>query len=394
MGAAKNRIQTELTMNISKLTVYLLIFFAFSQVDCVFAEKKVDYLNLGATLLKDGYVERAKSVLEKVDVTAIKFDFARYYTLKGIMLHRQSYPTLSNRFFNAAIDHGQKNKSILLYMAKNYWQLQNYKKVVTTLNSAGDVANADPQMLVIKAEALKQQHLLKDAWKVLDNGISRFPAFSLFYRQKFYYLLELGYYQQAGEYAKKYIKSKKYSEKDYLAVAYTLRENKQFASAAILLEQAKIKYPQNENLIELLGQVYIDQRQYLSAALVFDQASVQHPKFAYRAATLYLKAKQPIRSLQLNRRILNQAEKFKQRIGIDIHLDDYESLVAKVPALKRYNLVKEDNIAYAVGYGYFRVGDYANAKKYLKQITDSQLFAKAAQVFNQIEKCQNDPTLC
>lgn len=358
------------------------------------AVEKIDYLNLGTKLLKDGYIQRAKTVLEKVDVRTKDFDFARYYTLKGILLHKLSYPLLSNIFFDASIQHGQKNPSILLYMAKNYWLMENYSKVVDTLDKAGEAAKRDPQMIVIKAEAQKRQKNMHAAWSTLDEGITLYPDFSRFYSQKFYYLLELGFYQQAGEYADKFLQSKRYSVKDYLAVAYALRENRQYRAAEVLLEEAVLKHPGDKKLIELLGQVYIDQEHYLMAALVFDWATLKHPEFAYKAATLYLKAKQPIRSLQLNRRILKQKDKFKQRLGIDIFLDDYETLVAKTPALKRYNLLQDDKIAYALGYGYFRIGDYKNAKKYLKQIQNSQLFNKASHIFQQIEKCQKTPLEC
>jgi len=371
-----------------------IILLSLLMLNSVFATEKVDYVNLGATLLKDGYTQRAKLVLGKVDVKQKDFDFSRYYTLKGVLLHKLAYPTLSNIFFNAAINKGQDNLSILLYVAKNHWQLANYSEVVKTLDKAGEVALKDPQMLVIKAEAYKKQKKIREAWAVLDQGISLHPKFSRFYSQKFYYLLELGFYQQAGEYAKKYLQAKQYSPKEYLAISYALRENNQHESAAKLLEEAVIKYRGDEKIIELLGQVYIDQEHYLMAALVYDWAAIQHPKFSTKAAKLYLRAKQPVRSMQLNRRILDQKEKFRQRLGIDIFLDDYETLVAKTPALKRYDLMKDDKIAYAVGYGYFKNGDYVNAKKYLKQITDSQLFSKASHIFQQIEKCQNDPIAC
>ena len=372
-----------------KLLILSLLF-----VNSAFAIEPVDYVNLGATLLKDGYTQRAKFVLEKVDVKQPSFDFARYYTLKGILFHKLSYPMLSNIFFKASLAHGQKNRAILLYMAKNYWQLQNYAALVAILDEAGDLAKQEPQMFVIKAEALKQQGFINKAWSVLDDGIRGFPGFSRFYSQKFYYLLEFGFYQQAQEYAQKFLQSRNYSAKDYLAMGYALRENNQYKAAATLLEEAVLKHQADDKLIELLGQVYIDQQHYLMAALVFDWAAIRHPRFSLKAATLFLRAKQPIRSMQLNRRILEQKDKFRQRLGIDIFLDDYETLVTKLPALKRYNLIKDDKIAYAVGYAYFRNGDYLNAKKYLKQISDSQLFRKASHIFQKIEKCQNDPMAC
>ena len=372
-----------------KLLLLLLI-----MTNSALAEEQIDYVNLGATLLKDGYTQRAKSVLEKVDVSQPSFDFARYYALKGVLLHKLSYPTLSNMFFSAAIDQGQKNASLLLYIAKNHWQLQNYEEVIIALDKAGDAAKKNEQMMVIKAESYKQQDLFEEAWAVLDEGIELFPEFSQFYRQKFYYLLELGFYQRAGDYAEKYLTSKQYSAKDYLAIAYAFRENSQFNAAAVLLEEGVIKHGDDAKLVELLGQVYIDQEKYLMAALVFDWAAIKNTELSHKAATLYLKAKQPIRSMQLNRRIVDQKDKFRQRLGIDIYLDDYETLVTKVPALKRYDLLKEDDIAYAVGYGYFMNGEFEKAKEYLQQISDSQIFGKASRIFQKIETCQGESFEC
>ncbi len=198
----------------------------------------------------------------------------------------------------------------------------------------------------------------------------------------------------AQEYAQKYLQSEQYSAKEYLAVGYALRENGQHNAAAALLEAAVIKYSDDDKLLELLGQVYIDQEQYLSAALVFDWASIRFPKFSAKAATLYLKSNDPVRSLQLNRRIGEQSEKFRQRVGIDIHLEDYESMVAKTESLKRYDLLSDENILYALGYAHYRNGEFEQSRSLLKRITDNQLFAKASHLFKQIEICQNDPYAC
>lgn len=354
----------------------------------------VDYVDLGATLLKDGYTQRAKTILDKVNVAKPNFDFPRYYSLKGILLQRLGYPELSNIFFNESINLGQDNPSTFLYIARNNWQSQNFQGVVDALELAGDAAKQNKEMFVIKAESFKQLDLLEDAWLVLDEGIELFPEYSRFYRQKFYYLLELGFFQQALDYADRFLERQEYSAKDYLAVAYTLRENSQFEFASELLEEAVYKYPDNEQLIELLGQVYIDQESYTAAALVYDYASLSNLKFAEKSSALYLKSRQPIRSLQINRRVLDQKEKFKQRVGIDIYLDDYESLVSKEPALKRYDLLSDDNIRYAIGFAFFRNGEYEKSTVHLKQITDSQLFERASYLLSQIEKCENEPEFC
>ncbi len=354
----------------------------------------IDYVALGSTLVKDGYIQRAKTVLDKVDLSKENFDYATFYTLKGIVYQKTSYPVISNIFFDAAIERGQTNKAIHLYKARNYWQKLDYQNVISSLDQAESETLNNPQMMVIKAEAYKQLNQMTSAWSVLDAGIERHPDFSRFYSQKFYYLLELGFYQAAQEYANQYLAVESYSAKEYLAIAYAYRENNQFDQAAVLLEQGMMKYPDDKKILELLGQVYIDQEKYVNAALVFDWASIRYPEFASKAATLFLKSKDPIRSLQLNRRIAKQDEKFRQRVGIDIHLEDYESMAAKTEALKRYDLLKDENILYALGFAYFKNRDYDQATALLKQLTDAELFAKASYLFQQIEVCQNDPFAC
>ncbi|MEA3513626.1 MAG: hypothetical protein U9R37_08500 [Campylobacterota bacterium] len=364
-------------------------------------EKSVDYLNLGAILIKDGYHKRAKATLDKVDVTKENFDFIKFYTLKGVMNQSLGYPNLSNIYLKEAIENGQKSKSVYLYMAKNYWVLKDYKNTIFSIKSAEDLAKKQETFFVILAESYKQSDDFDNAWKALDEGIELFPKYSKFYRQKFYYLMELGFYKRAMFYAKEFLKHQNYSTKDYLSVSLVMRENKMYTEAATLLEEAVIREqftnPTGDDikkLYELLGQIYIDNEHYTSAALVFDQASVFYPQFAHKAATLYLKSKLPVRSFQLNRRVLEQKEKFSQRVGIDIYLEDYEALVATLPALKRYGILKDDNIKYALGYGYFRVGEFDKSKKYLKQIQSSNLFKKATYIFEKIDRCENNPLDC
>lgn len=374
--------------------IFILVMVLVANLAQASGPQKIDYLALSSTLVKDGYIQRAKSVLDKVDVLVDDFDFATYYTLKGLVFQKTGYPLVSNIFLDAAIEQGQSNPSIYFYKARNYWQRNEYDMLIAALDQAGEETLENPQMLVIKAEAFKQIKNMEAAWNTLDQGIDRHPQYAEFYSQKFYYLLELGYYQQAQEYARQYLKAQGYTANDYLALAYALRESGEYEQAAVLLEEGVIKYNDNDKLLELLGQVYVDQQQYMMAALVYEFASMQFPRFSAKASALYLKAESPVRALQLNRRILEQEEKFRQRIGIDIQLEDYESMVAKTEPLKRYDLLSDDNILYALGFAHFKNGNYPSATSYLQQINDSQLFTKATYLFKQIEICQNDPYAC
>jgi len=359
---------------------------------------KVDHLNLGAILVKDGYYLRANETLDKVDIEKENFDFAKFYMLKGLINQKIGYKDISNIYLKESIKNGQTNRSLYLYMARNYWTLKEYANVIESIQKAKEEAKKSESTFVILAESYKNLDDFTNAFKTLDEGISFFPKYSKFYRQKFYYLMELGFYKQALVYAKEFLKYQEYSAKDYLSVSLVLRENKEFNEAAIMLEEAVLKADKSSEdypkLVELLGQIYIDSEHYTSAALVLDTASIYKPEFAHKAATLYLKSNLPIRSFQLNRRVINQEDKFKQRVGIDIYLEDYEALVSTKTALKRYNILEDDNIRYALGYGYFKIGDFKNATLQLKQVKSQSLFEKATLIFEKIQKCEVTPLQC
>lgn len=381
-----------------KINIILVFCITLSSVLFAKKEKKIDYLNLGGLLVKDGYYVRANETLKKVNIEDEKFDFAKFYLLKGLIYQKLSYPMISNIYLDESIKKGQKSDSLYLYQARNYWNIENYPKVIESIQKAGQSAKKSETFFIILAESYKRLGNYADAITTLDDGLKYFKNNPKFYRQKFYYFMELGFYKQALVYARKFLELQEYSTKDYLAVSLTLRENKLYDEAAVLLEEAVlrtgVKNEEYPKLIELLSQIYIDNEKYTAAALVLDQASIFYPKFAHKAATLYLKAKIPVRSFQLNRRVINQKDKFKQRVGIDIFLEDYESLVALKSPLKRYGILKEDNMRYALGFGYFRIGDFVKAKYHLKLVQDPSLFEKATYIFEKIEKCEAQPLEC
>lgn len=379
----------------TKLSTWLCLFVALTGLSApaVQAEPDIDYLALGVKLLRDGYTERAAKALAQVQIDAPYFKADQYYSAKGILLQRQGYPKLSNIYFAASLERGLENPTVHLYMARNYWQRKNYPDVLSALDKAGEHAHTET-MLAVKAEAHKQLGQLAEAWVVLDQAIALFPEATRFYRQKFNYLIEAGFYLRAMDYAETYLKAAGYSADDYLALGYALRENGQLSLSAQLLEEGWMKHPTQRKLVELLAQVYMDQQAYFAAALVLDWASLRMPDLAYQAAALYMKSGSAVRALQLNRRVSEQDKKFRQRLGIDIALGDFEALTAKQQELERYGLLDDDSIKYALAYGYFIIRDYSQARTWLKLIRDDSVYMKAVQLLKQIEECSREPVNC
>lgn len=175
---------------------------------------------------------------------------------------------------------------------------------------------------------------------------------------------------------------------DYVAVGEGLRRSKQFERAREILESAHLRFPESEKLLVLLAHVYLDEERPLVAAMLFEEASRLDPKYALEAAELYLRAERYERALTLNGRVLDQAAKMKQRLSILLELERYESITAMAPRLSRLGMLEDDNVRYALAYGYFKNGELESAERHLRFIRDSRLFDSAMQLRRAMDACR------
>lgn len=376
----------------------IILLIALLLTNMAWAKKKekpqpINYLNLSAKLVKDRHYDRALSTLKKVDVKVKDFDFRRFYTLKALSLLNLKQKELSKLYFEAAIELGEDKPSIYIYLAQINWEIKEYQATIDALDKAGELAKKE-NLYVIKAECYKHLGEVAKAWEVLDEAIATFENPTLFYKQKFYYLVEYEFYVSALQYANLYLERKQYERDDYILVAMSLINNKEFEKAAVLLEEAYLLYPLDEQIIKLLAQTYIQRERFYSAAMIYDKASIYYPEFALNAARLYLKSDNPIRALELNYRTVQQKEKFISRTAINVALNDYEALAALESPLKRYDILEDENIRYALGYSYFRLGEFDRAKFHLKKLTSNALFRKATKLYSLMDECESDVFKC
>ena len=96
----------------------------------------------------------------------------------------------------------------------------------------------------------------------------------------------------------------------------------------------------------------------------------------------------------LNTQNIDKIEKLKQKIAIYLNAEEYRKIIGLKKALKRYKMLDDDNLRYALAYSYYMAGDYTNSEKHLKYISDNELFSKATVIRKNIEKCTNNSLEC
>ena len=379
-----------------KLLTLLLLLFLNAALYAGDAKKDedIDYVALATILIKDGHYSRANEALSHIDVKSEDTDLAQYYTLEGIVKMKLRLYKESNENFYKAIKNGQKEKSIYLYIAQNYFKLKEYDKVIEALNEVPELVKKKPTLMALKAEAYYRLKKYNDALNELAELLKLHPKYYDAYRQRFVYFMSLKLYQSALDDANVYLKHAKANEKVTISFIYALREAKELKKAILLAEDAHLKYPKNATITVLLANLYIDKDMLKSAADLFNDASMIDYKYTKDAAEMYRRAKDFVEALYKNSQIVDPKEKYRQRIAIYLEFGAYEKIAAMKDALERNGLLKDQNILYALAYAYYKNGEYDLAEKYLKKITRSDLYKKSIELRKNMAKCKNNHWEC
>lgn len=347
-------------------------------VDTSNPEIEVNYLDLAETMVLSGQYDKADTEIQRANIQKIGFDFKKYYTLRGIIAINNNLYRRAIGEFRSAVDNGQDNPNIYIYLAQAYFGSGDYKSTISAfqnastlgvLDNAGDLTWANPSRVRMLVECHWRLDQRTEAFNILEKAEAWFPERLDFTEQKILYLINMGLYTEATTLAEPYLRKAGHKSEAYVAVGEALRRSKQFDRALRILETGKLKFPDNDRLIYSLAHTYMDSGRNLAAAELFEEASLRNADFLSEAVDLFRKAGRHERALYLNREVRDQKVKARQRLGILLDLEQFEKAVAHMPRLSRLGLLDDDKISYAAAYAYFKVGRYDKAEILLSTIT-------------------------
>lgn len=377
------------------LTILLTLFLSTA----LFAVDKnnkddVDYVVLATLLMKDGYYNRANQALKNVDITQEDLDKAQFFTLKGLIQLKLHEYQASNTSFLLAIKNGQKEKSVYLYIAQNHFKLKQYARAIEALENANELVNEKPKLMALKAECFYRLHDYNNALITLKEVNLLHPEYYDAYKQRFAYYISLELYQSALDDANIYLENADTNEKVTISFISALRKAKETHKATVLAEEAHLKYDKNVIITILLANLYIDINMIESAATLFDEASLQDNKYIKDSSEMFRRAKDFVQAIYKNSQILDTKEKYKQKVAIYLEFSQYERVIATESALIRNDLLKDENLVYALAFSYYKVGEFDQSEKYLKKITQNNLFTKSIELRKNMDKCKNNHWEC
>lgn len=395
---------------------------------------EVDHVALATLMIYDANYKKAKEELALVDKKSPNYDAANYYTTLGILHSKEKETkkaieayrnainatktkvfeapktyTKEKYLFTVASSDEKKEKApefdaeakrqakieqLYIYLTQEYYKFKDYKNTVESLENAGELGKNRPELYTLRAECYYKQKLHEEAFSALSVGIEKFPEDSTLLKQKFYYFADLKLYQSAISTAYLYMKKVGPSPHEYSAIAQMLIGANEIDSAIKLLEEARLKFPKDADLGILLGHMYLKKDMKHATAHLFDESFYYDKKYLKDAVEINRRAENNQRALYLNAQNIDKIEKLKQKIAIYLNAGEFRKIIGLEKALKRYKMLDDDNLRYALAYSYYMSDDYKNAEEQLKHITDSELFSKATVIRKNIEKCTNNPMEC
>ena len=356
---------------------------------------EVDHVELAAVLIADGHYDRSERVLSQADPNSLSPEkLARYHLFQGLVrLQTRAYQAAIESF-DQAIEHGQNGDIMFVYLAQCYYHSGQWEMTVRSVDNAKDRASGVAELQLMKAHALIELERRERAWEVLSSGAERFPDRPEFLRQQTFLLVNLGLYQAAREVGLKYLERITPTASDYVAIAMAFRQGQQPKEAIVFLEQARLEHPEDERIVAALSGAYADIEMHESAADLLQRAAENHPDFIPRSAELFRRSGALERALYMNARIRDQQEKFKQRTSILLDQQRFEEVADMGTRLERVGLLEDQSLLYALAYANFKAGDFDDAERYIKRISDPRHFEHATQLRQIIARCERDPSEC
>lgn len=378
-----------LMLSVFLLVAMLVPFSAHSK-----SAEEADFLSLAALMIKNDDYARAAEALANVDQSNEKLDKKRFYTLSGIISLNHELYLKSITEFESAINAGEENKVIFVYLAQAYMGLEKFPETIAQLDKVGDLETTMPGIWMLRSQAHWLNKEIDKAWNVLAEARKMFSQEKIFLRNKIFYAIELGLFQEAVFLGKAYIKHYDASANDYVSLGDALRQSGEPKTGLKFLELARLKFPAEKNVYVAMAHAYLDLEKTHAAAKILQQGAVFHNALRKDAAKLFKKVNEYDRALFNNAKILDQKDKLQQRMALLVALGNYDQILAMYDDLLRVRLLDDQEFQYALAFAHFKTGNFSAAEKILEKITDSRIFMKATSLRKVMADCAHDKWLC
>jgi len=358
----------------------------------------LDRLALAALMVRDRHWDRAAAVLAEVDAQDPELDRGRYFLLRGLVRVEQGDARGGAGDLRTALDAGDQDGLLWLQLSRAWLDAGDPGEAAAALADARVSAPELPETVggywLMLARAHQQGGASGEAWTALAEGRARFPELRELLRLQVLLLLEMKLYGEAAELGQGWLDGAGDEVEPWLVLAEAFRLSGDPDRALVLLEQARLRFPDDAGIPKQLAHGLLSLgRPYVAAMLLSDVAE-QDATLWQPVAESWRRAGRTDRALEANAKVPDTAERTRQRLGILLEREDFERAVSLHARASRLGLLQDDGVAYGLAYARFRSGDLDGAERLLQQISDPRVFKLAIGLRQAMDSCREAPWEC
>ena len=330
-------------------------------------------------LINEGELEQVEALL------ADEGDEAVLESFRGMLALKREKPEQAVEHFRRVLAIKPNQTAIWLYLGQALFQCGRYRESLEALDRGKSIGRKLASYYRLRARA--QQHLdrIDDAYRTLEQGRRRFPREHGFVLEQALLLVHQGLYTAALKKGGQYLGLRPDDRDGYLVLGEVLRRAGRPRQAARVLEQARLRFPNDPDVLARLGFAHAADGRLRVAARLLSIAARVKPEYAFSAAEYYRLAGRFERAIEINARVPDPAQRLSQRLAIHVGSESFDRAAALELLLRSAGAMNELN-RYRLAYANLRAGELERARQLALEVRDPTLRPRAEEVLRSIRE--------
>ena len=283
--------------------------------------------------------------------------------------------------------------AVWLYLGQARYSLKDYRGALEALRRGEKVGQKMAGYWVLRGRCLLKLKRPHEAYLTFAAALQRFPGDRQLQREHVLALVELKLFSTALGQGRQYLRRVPDDPAGYLLLGEALRRAGDLQGAARILEQGRLRFADDLQILVRLAYTYAGKGMPVTAARLFERASLRDPAQAHAAAEQYRLGRRFRDALRLNGRVTDRERKLRQRLALLVAAGRWQ-LAATLDRDLRAAGALDDAGRYLLAYAKLRAGSLAEADALAAAIRDPAYAASAGRLRRSVVRCKKTPWQC
>ncbi len=242
-----------------------------------------------------------------------------------------------------------------------------------------------PAYFRLLAQAQERAGRAEAAFETLEEGWRRFPDRPELLRQQALLLVAQGLFLAALDRASQYLARRPDDRAAHLVLGEALRSAGRPREAAVLLEEAALRFEDDAEVAARLALAYARAGHHLASGRLFARAVDLGGDYAYEAAEELRAAGRLSEALRYNARVPDAPRRLRQRLATHLAAERFARAAALDGPLAAAGAL-DDVTSYRLAYAHLRAGDLDRAEALCGRVEDPGLAPDVARLLEAVDE--------